>query len=117
MARGCSTTGCNSRDSSSRVYFCTGVPPSLVTTGDFESFVWSQLMRILGTHRARTTAYHPIGNGLVERLHRQLKEVLTFAYRLSILGICTAIKEDIDCASAELVYGATLMVPGELMSP
>ena len=50
--------------------------PTLITTDQgrqFESSLWSQLMQILGTHHIRTTAYHPIANGLVERLHRLLK--------------------------------------------
>uniref|UniRef100_A0A1X7TW34 Integrase catalytic domain-containing protein n=1 Tax=Amphimedon queenslandica TaxID=400682 RepID=A0A1X7TW34_AMPQE len=53
--------------------------PSLITMDQerqFESSIWSQLMRILGTQRIRTTAYHPIANGLVERLHCQLKAAI-----------------------------------------
>ena len=34
-----------------------------------------------------------------------------------LLGIRTALKEDIGCSSAELVYGTTLRVPGEFISP
>ena len=52
--------------------------PTLITTDQgrqFESSLWSQLMKILDTQRTRTTAYHPIANGLVERLHRLLKSV------------------------------------------
>uniref|UniRef100_A0A1X7USG6 Integrase catalytic domain-containing protein n=1 Tax=Amphimedon queenslandica TaxID=400682 RepID=A0A1X7USG6_AMPQE len=83
-------------------------------------------MRILGTQRIRTMAYHPIANGLVERLHHQLKAAIkclpsptdwVSGLPWILLGICTAIKEDIGCISAELVYGATLRVPGELISP
>ena len=47
--------------------------PTLITTDQgrqFESSLWSQLMKILGTQCTRTTAYHPIANGLVKRLHR-----------------------------------------------
>ena len=50
--------------------------PAVITTDQgrqFESSLWSQLMKVLGTHRTRTTAYHSIANGLVERLHRLLK--------------------------------------------
>ena len=44
---------------------------------EFESDLWQQLMKFLGTHRIRTTAYYPAANGLVERFHRQLKAALS----------------------------------------
>ena len=53
--------------------------PSTITTDQgrqFESGLWRQLMKLLGTKRIHTTAYHPIANGLVERFHRQLKSAL-----------------------------------------
>lgn len=34
-----------------------------------------------------------------------------------LLGLRTAVKEDLECSSAELVYGQTLRVPGEIMFP
>ena len=98
--------------------------PSTITTdrgAQFESELWNQLMRLLGTTRIRTTAYHPAANGLVERLHRQLKAGLSTAPRnqwmdtlpLVLLGIRSAFKEDLQCTTAELVYGTTLRLPGE----
>ena len=68
----------------------------------------------------------PIANGLVERLHQQLKASIKClpsphdwisGLPWILLGIHTAYKEDIGCSSAELVYGTTLCVPGELVSP
>ena len=55
-----------------------GVPSTITTDrgAQFESSLWAKLMRLLGTQRIRTTAYHPIANGLVERFHRQLKSTL-----------------------------------------
>ena len=52
-----------------------GVPSTITTDrgSQFESSLWTQLMRLLGTERIRTTSYHPIANGLVEQFHRQLK--------------------------------------------
>ena len=53
--------------------------PSTVTTNRgrrFESALWQKLMQLLGTKRLRTTSYHPISNGLIERFHRQLKASL-----------------------------------------
>ena len=48
--------------------------PNLITTDrvrQFESTLFTLLTHFLGTTRIRTTAYHPIANGLVERFHRQ----------------------------------------------
>ena len=98
--------------------------PSTITTdrgAQFESELWNQLMRLLGTTRIRTTAYHPAANGLVERLHRQLKAGLSTAPRnqwmdtlpLVLLGLRSAFKEDLQCTTSELVYGTTLRLPGE----
>ena len=99
--------------------------PSTVTTdrgSQFESALWTQLMHLLGSKRIRTTAYHPIANGFIERLYRQLKAALKSqpnpthwvdSLPLVLLGIRTALKEDIHCTSAELVYGTSLRLPGE----
>ena len=104
-----------------------GVPSTITTDRgqQFESALWTQLMRLLGTQRIRTTSYHPIANGLVERFHRQLKSALkcledpthwTKALPLVLLGIRTTIKQDLKCTAAELVYGATLRLPGEFFT-
>ena len=103
--------------------------PTTVTTdrgGQFESHLWQAFTRLLGTKHIRTTAYHPCANGLVERLHRQLKGALkghphqehwTDALPLVLLGIRTSLKEDMGCTTAELVYGTTLRLPGAYFSP
>ena len=66
-------------------------------------------------------AYHPAANGLVERFHCQLKASLMsvtnstwwIALPIVLLGICTCVKEDLGCFTAELVYGTTLRIPGQ----
>ena len=79
-------------------------------------------MELLGSKRIRSTAYHPSANGLIERFHHQLKASLKAqlqptlwvdAFPLVLLGIRTALKEDICCSAAELVYGTTLHLAGE----
>ncbi|XP_076384338.1 uncharacterized protein LOC143262641 [Megalopta genalis] len=58
---------------------------------------------------------------MVERLHRQLKAAIrcydtddwTEALPLILLGIRTAVKEDIQTTPAEMVYGSNLRLPGE----
>ncbi|XP_046143645.1 uncharacterized protein LOC123988291 [Osmia bicornis bicornis] len=69
----------------------------------------------------RTTAYHPQSNGMVERFHRQLKAAIschgdgswTEALPSVLLGIRATIKED--AQTAEMVYGETLRLPGDLI--
>lgn len=101
-----------------------GVPSTITKDrgSQFQSALWHQLMILLGSHRIRTTSYHPIANGIVERFHRQLKASLkssptpthwVSSLPMVLLGIRTGLKGDIGCSAAELVYGTTLRVPGE----
>jgi hypothetical protein len=85
-----------------------------LSTVQYESALWSQLTRLLGPKRIRTTSYHPIANGLVERFHRQLKTSVKSqpdttlwaeALPLVLLGIRTAYKQVVMCTAAGLLYG------------
>ncbi|BHF84348.1 hypothetical protein SprV_0902749900 [Sparganum proliferum] len=99
--------------------------PSTITTDrgqQFESRLFNNLTDLLGCSRIRTTAYHPSSNGLVERFHRQLKASLRAQDNpshwsehlpLVMLGIRTALKPDLECSAAELVYDTTLRIPGD----
>ena len=91
----------------------------------FTSSLWTELNRLLGIKALRTTAYHPQANGMVERLHRQLKAALRARLQdtnwmdelpIVLLGIRSAWREDTDCPPAELVYGTTLHLPGEFFA-
>ena len=55
-----------------------GVPLELITDRgkQFESLLFKHLSRTLGFIRLRTTAYNPKANGLIERQHRTLKNIL-----------------------------------------
>lgn len=103
-----------------------GVPLSLTSDrgSQFESSVWGRVMTLLGIRRYRTASYHPQANATVERFHRQLKASLMASGQpredwyttlpLVLLGIRASLKQDLHHSSAELVYGSTLRLPGEL---
>lgn len=104
------------------------LPPSLLTTDrgtQFTSALWRSLSSMLGTNHIKTTSYHPCSNGMVERYHRNLKSALG-AYGDSsrwveflpmvLPGLRSVVKSDLQCSSAELVYGCTLSLPGQLFS-
>ena len=104
-----------------------GVPSTITTDRgrQFESLLWKQLMQLLGSKHIRTTSYHPIDNGLIEHFHRQLKASLkcssnsikwTDSLSLILLGIRTAVKDDLQCSTAEFVYRTTLRLPAEFFT-
>ena len=91
----------------------------------FTSDLWSQLGELMGIKMNSTTAYHPQANGLVERLHRQLKASIMAhstdrdwmdQLPMVMLGIRTAWRTELGCSPAELVFGTALKVPGLLVT-
>ncbi|BHF83230.1 hypothetical protein SprV_0802637200 [Sparganum proliferum] len=103
-----------------------GVPATPTTDrgSQFQSSLFREFTKLLGCAHITTTAYHPASNGLVERLHRQLKSALmsqtesaTWSVNLPLvlLGIRSSVKEDIHCTAAELVYGTPLRLSGEFV--
>ncbi len=105
-----------------------GIPLQITTDqgSQFESNLFGELNKLLGSQRIRTTGYHPQSNGLVERFHRHLKSALFARQNTTnwcselpfvLLGIRTSIKTDFGCTPADLVYGQTLRIPGEFVKP
>ncbi|KFD69854.1 hypothetical protein M514_17976 [Trichuris suis] len=100
-----------------------GVPRTITTDQgrQFESSLFNSLTQFLGIRRTRTTAYNPKANGLVERMHRQLKTAIIChkkanwlqALPLVLLGLRSVVKEDLGFSVAEMVYGQTVCLPGE----
>ena len=105
-----------------------GVPVDITSDRgrQFTSVLWTQLNMLLGVQANTTTAYHPQANGMVERLHRQLKASLKARTTganwfdelpMVLLGIRSSWRVDPGCSPAELVYGSTLRIPGEFLQP
>ena len=96
-----------------------GVPEDVTSDRgpQFTSALWTALNTLLGVQHHCTTAYHPQANGIIERLHRQLKSALKARLVgpawMDELPFCSAPKEDLGCSPSELVYGTTIRLPGE----
>jgi transposase InsO family protein len=102
--------------------------PSCITSDQgrqFTSAVWQRMCDKLGIEHITTTAYHPQSNGMIERAHRQIKDALRA--RLAgtqwfdhlpwvLLGLRSSPKEDSGLSSAEMIFGAPLSLPGELLT-
>ncbi|XP_064466790.1 uncharacterized protein LOC135377917 [Ornithodoros turicata] len=79
-----------------------------------------------GVHHIRTSAYRPASNDIVERLRRQL-EVAIIARDANSTGVnhhplvlfynLTAPKQDMACSAAQLFFGTTLRLPGDVWLP
>ena len=105
-----------------------GVPVAITTDrgSQFTSAIWTQLMSQWGIKSIMTAAYHPEANGMVERLHRRLKEALLALSKdhpiewywklpLALLAIRTTLKPDIGASPADLVFGDALALPGDVV--
>ncbi|GFX44086.1 gag-pol polyprotein [Trichonephila clavipes] len=99
--------------------------PAILTTDrgrQFESSLFKALSKLLGAQKCRTTGYHPQANGMIEELHRPLKSAIkchaterwTEVLLIILLGLRASLKEDILCTPAELVFGTTIRLPGEM---
>ncbi|GBN16646.1 Transposon Ty3-G Gag-Pol polyprotein [Araneus ventricosus] len=100
--------------------------PSVVTSdqgSQLRSSIFVEFTRMLGTQKIKTTPYHPISNRIVERFHRHLKSAIkahenekwSELIPIILLGIRTAVKEDLQSSCSELVYGTTLRLPCDMI--
>lgn len=88
----------------------------------FESNLFRQLMRYVGTQKLRTTPYHPQSNSAIERWHRSLKAALmarlnntSWVIELGtvLLGLRTVPRLDSGVSAAQLTYGCSIRLPAE----
>uniref|UniRef100_A0A5S6R059 Integrase catalytic domain-containing protein n=1 Tax=Trichuris muris TaxID=70415 RepID=A0A5S6R059_TRIMR len=97
-----------------RVFLATwvarfGVPVAITTDQgrQFTSDLWRTLSEQLGMKLQCTTAHHPQANA----------SRWTDSLPLVLLGIRSAVKQDIRHCPAELVYGSSLRLPGAYFAP
>ena len=102
--------------------------PAVITSDrgtQFTSGLWAALCKLLNISRSTTTAYHPQANGLVERMHRRIKDALrakaagpdwSSVLPWVLLGLRTAPREDDSNSPAERVYGEQLALPGQFIA-
>ena len=107
-----------------------GVPHQITTDRgrNFVSNLFNAVTNLLGTKLSHTTAYHPQANGMIERWHRSLKTSLKCRLQNHtehwmdelpsvLLGLRSAIKSDLGVSPAEMVYGMSLRLPGDIFQP
>jgi hypothetical protein len=94
-----------------------GVPETIISDcgPQFTSSLWLQLCEMLNISHKPTTTYHHESNGVVERLHRHLKDALracavaaTWSEQLPfvLLGLRAQSREDTNLSPAEAVFSA-----------
>ena len=99
--------------------------PNIITTDrgtQFTSELHQAFISLLGAQHITTTAYHPQCNGIIERLHRRLKEALrchtstwSEALPVVLLGLRAACREDFPYSPAEAMFGKSIRLPGEFL--
>ena len=106
-----------------------GTPQDITTDQgpQFTSALWAELLSLLGVKALRTTSYHPQCNGMIERVHRVLKERLMSKSACAadwmsnlpmvLLGLRASERDGAAVSPAHLLYGSPLRLPGEFVCP
>jgi len=93
---------------------------------NFESAVVSEVCRLLGIVKSRTTPYHPQSDGLVERFNRTLLDMLSkavherpFEWEDHIRRLCLAYNSSVNQTTGHtpfyLMFGRQVRMPVDLM--
>ena len=101
--------------------------PDIITPDRGAQFTLGLLRAICSTlniSHQQTTAYHPQSNGLVEHLHRRLKDALRARAAAPdwpaqvpwvLMGIRSTPCEDSSSTPAEAVFGMPMVLPGQFL--
>ena len=105
-----------------------GVPHQIHTDQgtQFESQLFQELCKVLEVSKSCTTAYHPQGDGLVERLNRTIvSAVRVYAAHLPsmwdeyvpgvLLAYRSAVHSSTKCTPAMLMFGREMQLPADLV--
>ena len=95
-----------------------GMPNSVVSDHgkNFESILFAQLCKLCQIKTSKSTFYHPEGNGLVERMIKSIKQILTMYVdskhsnwdihlQSAVSAYNTAIQNSIGCSPYEVLFG------------
>lgn len=103
-----------------------GVPDKITTDQgrQFESSLFQEFAKVIGSKVIHTTSYHPQANGQIERWHRVMKNAIKChtdtkwvdALPLVLIGLRCSVNPDIGYSPAELTYGTTLQIPGQFVT-
>ncbi|CAK8672603.1 unnamed protein product [Clavelina lepadiformis] len=106
-----------------------GVPERIHSDrgGNFESQLFKELIDLLGCKKSRTTAYHPSGNGAVERANRTILSIMKnyvqrdpLSWDKSLSSICATYNasrhEETGVSPHFLLTGQELRLPADLMT-
>lgn len=106
-------------------WICRFGSPRTITTDQgrqFESALFKALATLMGVQTTRTSPYRPSSNGMIERVHRNLKASIKCsgkgwvdALPTVLLGWRTTIKEDLEATPAQMLYGTNIRLPGEFL--
>lgn len=102
--------------------------PLTVTSDQGSIFLSDEWKEFLNSHQIThciTTPYHPQANGMVERMHRTLKDSLTacnirdWASQLPwvLLQLRNAAGEDIEYSPAQVTFGGATRRPADIAVP
>ena len=105
-----------------------GIPKILLTDrgSNFESKLFQQLCQLLGIYKTRTTAYHPMTDGLVEKMNNTLKNVIASYIDegqtdwdewlpLALMAIRSSVQETTGMTPNKLMFGREINIPLTLM--
>ena len=105
-----------------------GLPAEIVSDqgGTFTGELWEEFQKAMGTKPSYAPVYHQQANGMVERQHKDLKNALRCRLLAAdrgwhtelpwvLMGLRNTFKPDLGASAAEMTFGSTMTIPGDLI--